>query len=163
MEEIYCENLAELKREKKFLENKLHIKIKIKGRIVVLEGDPLDEYEALMILDAINLGFSAQNASLLTDPNFVFEKINIKDYTRRKNLKIVKGRLIGTHGKTKKTIEQIAHCFVKIKGNTVAVIAPAEGIEYALTAIINIIKGSKQTNVYKYLERINTKIKKREE
>ena len=160
MEEIYCKNLAELKREKKFLENKLHIKIKIKGRIVILEGDPLDEYEALMILDAINLGFSAQNASLLTDPN---EKINIKDYTRRKNLKIVKGRLIGTHGKTKKTMEQISHCFIKIKGNTVAVIAPAEGIEYALTAIINIIRGSKQTNVYKYLERIKTEKKKRGE
>jgi len=162
MDSIYCKNLSELKREKKFLENKLNIKIKIKGRNIIISGEPLEEYEASVIIDAINFGFSAQTASLLIDEEFEFEKINIKDFARKKNLEVVRGRLIGTHGKTKSTIEQISSCHIKIKDNTVAIIGPADSIEYALTAIINIIKGSKQTNVYKYLERINRQKKTKE-
>jgi len=155
MEEIYCENLAELKREKKFLERDLNVKITIKGKRVTIEGEAMNEYEMSIILDAINLGFAAQTACLLKDEDFAFEKINIKDHTRRKNLTVVRSRLIGTHGKTKNTIEQISGCKIKIKDNVVAIIGPADYMEYALTALINIIKGTKQTNVYKYLERIN--------
>lgn len=162
METIYFNRFAELKRERKFLERKLHVKIKIKGRRIELDGNPLDKYGACCVLEAINLGFSAQTASLIVSEDFVFERINIKDYTRRKDLKTVRGRIIGTHGKTKDTIEHISGCEVKIKENTIGVIGPAENIEYAVIGITNIIRGTKQTNVYKYLERINTgKNKKR--
>jgi ribosomal RNA assembly protein len=162
-ERIYCQRLTELKKEKKFLEKSLSIKITIKGKMITMEGDALNEYEALMVLDAINLGFSAQTASLLQNESYTFEKINIKDYTRRKDLDVIRGRLIGTHGKTKKTIEQISHCAIKIKDNLIGIIGPADEIQYALTAITNIIKGTKQTNAYRYLERINTEKKKRRE
>jgi ribosomal RNA assembly protein len=159
--EIFCQRITELKREKKYLERTLNLKINIKGRKVTIQGDTLDEYEAEMVLDAISLGFSARTATLLKDPDFLYEKINIKDHTRRKNLELVRGRIIGTHGKTKKTIEQISGCAIVIKDNIVGVIGPAESMEYAITAITNILKGSKQTNAYKYLERINTSNKKR--
>ena len=42
-----------------------------------------------------------------------------------------------------------------ITDSEVGVIGPTENIEYAVTAITNVIKGSKQTNAYKYLERVN--------
>ena len=162
-EEIYCERLTELKREKNFLEKNLKVKITIKRKKIIIKGEPLDEYEALMVLDAINLGFSARKSCSLKDEDMIFERLNIKDHTRRKNLEIVRGRLIGTHGKTKETIEKICNCEIKIKGNIVGIIAPAESIEYITTAITNLIRGTKQTNIYKYLERINTQRKKLED
>jgi len=155
METLYCKNLTELKRERRFLENKLKVKIKIQGRKIIVEGDALNEFEMESIIDAINLGFSARTASLIKEEDVVFEKINIKDYTRRKNLEIVRGRLIGTHGKTKKTLEHISGCEIKIKDNIVGIIGEAEAVTDTLIAITNIVRGSKQTNVYKYLERIN--------
>lgn len=161
MDEIYCKNINEVRREKKFLEKTLNVKISLKGKILLIKGDPLDEYETRLIIDAINTGFSARTAALLKSEDFVFEKLNIKDHTRRKDLSIVRGRLIGTRGKTKNTIQQISGCEIKIKDNVVGLIGPAESIEYAVTGVINLIKGTKQTNVYKYLERINTKRKTR--
>ena len=156
MLDIYCEKINELKREKEFLEKKLNTKIKITGKKVQIQGDSINEYESEMVIDAISLGFPARMASLLTNENFIFEKINIKNYARNKNLKVVKSRLIGTHGKTKKTIEQISGCNIVIKENMIGIICPAESTEYIITAIINLIIGSKQTNIYKYLEKINT-------
>ncbi len=156
METIYTNRIAEIRREKKFLERKLNVEIQITGKKVIVEGSPLDEYEAMTVLEAINEGFSARTAILITSEDFVFEKINIKDFTRRKDMEVVRGRLIGTRGRTKRTIEQISGCEIKINDNTVSVIGPAENIQYAITAITNVIKGAKQSNVYKYLERINT-------
>lgn len=161
VETIFMQKTAELRREKEFLEHSLKVKIILIGRKVTIKGDALDEYEALTVLDAMNFGFPARDAALLKSQDFIFEKINIKDHTRRKNLDLVRGRLIGTHGKTKNTLEQIAGCEIKIKDNIVAVIAPAEESEYIVTAITNIIRGTKQTNAYKFLERINTKQKER--
>jgi rRNA processing protein Krr1/Pno1 len=39
--------------------------------------------------------------------------------------------------------------------NTVGIIGPAETIEEATTAIGNLIRGSKQANIYRFLERMN--------
>ena len=160
---IYCKRITEIKREKRFLERKLKVKISVNGRVITIECEPIEEYEAGLVFEAINLGFSAQTASLLTEGDYLFEKINIKDYTRRKNLDVIRSRLIGTHGGTKKTIEQISGCGIVIKDNIVGIIGPAESVEYALTAVTNIIRGTKQTNTYKYLERINTGKKSRED
>ena len=154
METIICENQTELRKERKLLEKKLNVKITIKGKQINVEGPSLDEYEAILIIDALSLGFSVDNALLLKEDDIIFERFQIKDFTKRRNLKIVKGRVIGTHGKTKKTIEKIADCRIKIKDNTIGIIGHAESIEYARIAIANIIRGSKQTNAYKYLERI---------
>ena len=160
MEVFFIPNIREVKKEKKFLERKLKIKINILGRKVTIQGDPLDEYEASLAFDAMSIGFSASTAAELKNENMIFEKLNIKDFSRKKNLEVIRGRLIGTHGKTKKTIEQIAGAKIKIKDNIIGIIAPAESIDSITTAITNIIRGSKQTNMYKYLERINTSKKK---
>ena len=121
----------------------------------------MDEYEASLVLDAINLGFPSKTAVLLKEEDIIFEKINIKDFTRRKNLSVIRSRLIGTHGKTKKTLEGISGCKIIIKDNAVGIIGPAESIEYVITGVTNLIRGTKQTNIYKYLERVNTKRKNR--
>ena len=106
---------------------------------------------------------TARKAIQIMDEEILFRKINIKDFTKRKNLEIIRARLIGTRGRTKKTIESISGCNIIINENEVGLICHSEKMEYAITAISNIIKGSKVTNTYKYLEKTNKKgkIKKR--
>ncbi len=155
MEQITFENTAELKRTKEELEKALKVKITIKEKEVTIEGEAVDEYEASIVLGAIALGFSAKKALLLKNEEMIFRKLHIKDYTRRKNLSEIKARLIGTGGKTKKTIEELSNTEIVIKNNEVGIIGEAESIDFATTAIINIIRGSKQANVYHYLEEKN--------
>jgi len=160
VETIFVERTQEIKREKELLESKLGVKIEIQGRKVNFEGSPLNEYEAHIVLEAIGFGFSAKTALLLKEETYIFRVIKIKDVTRKTNMEAIKARLIGTYGKTKTTLETIADCKIVIQGNSVGIIGAAEEIEEATTAINNLIRGSKQANVYKFLEKMNRERKK---
>ena len=105
--------------------------------------------------------FQKKKALQLLDPEATFRKIHIKNFTRRKNIGEVRARLIGTEGKTKRTLEEIGSCDIIIGDTEVGIIGSAENIEKTTTAITNLIKGSKQANVYRFLERMNTIEKKR--
>ena len=156
---IEVTKIKDIIRNKEKLEEKLNGKITIREKTLTIETDPFNEYEAQRVFDALNLGFSVEKSLKVLEEEIGFIKINIKDYANTKNLEVVRSRLIGTHGKTKKTIEEITKCDVSIHDNIVGIIGPAEVTESALTAITNIIKGTKQANAYKYLERINTQKK----
>ncbi|MEI6731505.1 MAG: hypothetical protein WCK90_02370 [archaeon] len=160
METIILEKTKELKINKKKIEEKLGVKITIQGRKVTFEGDPMNEYEASIILDALGLGFTAEKALLLTDADIQFKKVNIKSFTRRKKIKDVRARVIGREGKTKRTMETIGNCDIVINGNTVGIIGPVASIDEAVTALTNLIRGSKEANVYNFMERMNTEKKK---
>lgn len=159
METIYFDRTGELKRTKTELEKKLRISLDIQGRKVIFSGDALDEYIAGIVLDAMNFGFSSKKAILLADENMIFRKISIKDFTRKKNLQVVRARFIGKNGKTKKTIENVANCEIFIKNNEAGIIGRAESIDEIMTAVTNLIKGTKQANTYRFLERVNKKKK----
>lgn len=156
---ISIENIKEILKNKARLEKELKSKILLKDRTVFIDSNPYNEFESQRVFDAINLGFSVEKSLKVLDEEIGFIKINIKDYSNTKNLSVVKSRIIGTHGKTKKTIEQITKCDISIHDNYVGIIGPAEIIENALVAMTNVIKGTKQSNAYKYLERINTQRK----
>ena len=155
METIIFKKNLELKRTKEELEEKLKVKIEIEGKKATISGESLDEYEASIVLDAMAFGFSAQKALSLKDPGVLFRKIHIKDFTRKKNLREVKARIIGTNGQTLDTLEEISNCDVLLRENEVGIIGSAESIESAITAITNLIRGTKQANVYRYLEKSN--------
>jgi len=156
MVEIFCSRIAEVRREKRLLERMLKSKLIISGRKIEVVGDALVEYDAVRVFEAISMGFKARTAILLLDETVVFEVVYIKDLTRRKNLEVVRGRIIGAQGRTRRTLEQISGCVIKVKDNAVGIIGAAEDVEYAVTAVGSIARGAKQTNAYKYLERINT-------
>jgi ribosomal RNA assembly protein len=156
METIYVENPRKIRQNKEAIEKKTEIKITQKGRQLELEGEPFEEYQARIIIEAIDFGFSLKEALRLTDESILFRKIPIKQFTKRKDLEEVRGRVIGTEGKTKRTVEEVSGSAVVLHNNMVGIIGPAEGIEEATTAVTNLIKGSKQANVYRFLERMNT-------
>lgn len=161
METIIFEKTREIKKERTSLEKKLNVKITIKGNDVTIEGEPFAEYEAARLISAIQFGFSAKKALTLLEEDTIFRVINIKDFTRRKDMYEVRSRIIGKEGKTRKTVEEISGCFIIIKeDNTLGVIGSAESIDEATTAITNLIRGSKQANVYRFLERMNATKKK---
>ena len=65
---------------------------------------------------------------------------------------IIRSRLIGTKGKTRKSIEEHTKCFMSVYGNTVALIGDYSQIEKARHAIEMIMRGSPHGKVYNYLE-----------
>ncbi|MDO8563626.1 MAG: hypothetical protein AABW82_04925 [Nanoarchaeota archaeon] len=155
MDTILTNRTREIRKNLKELEEKLKVSITITGKKVTISGEPLDEYESMNVLDAIASGFSAKKALLILDEDNIFRKLHIKDFTRRKDLKEVRGRIIGKEGKTKHTLENIADCMIAIQENTISVIGTAESIDNITTAIKNIVRGTKQANAYNFLERIN--------
>ena len=52
-----------------------------------------------------------------------------------------------------KTLCELTKCHFELKDNQIGIIGPTECIENAQNAMISIIKGSKQSNVYAYLEK----------
>ena len=156
METIQIENPGKIRRNKLAIEKKLNVQISVRGRNAKIEGDPVEEYEASRIIEALDFGFPLKDALKITDENVIFRKLPIKQFTTRKNLEEVRGRIIGTEGKTKRVIEETSGCALSLHQNTVGVIGLAEDIEEATTALKRLIKGSKQTNVYRFLERMNT-------
>jgi len=153
MKKILCEKLLRIIKARKKLEKKLHVKITNRGKEVFIKGKPQNEYTAEKVIDALNFGFPFSVALLIKEEDFILEIINIKDYTKRKDLERIRGRIIGTKGKTFQTLCQLTKCYFELKDNYVGIIGPAEYLENAQEAIILIIKGAKQSNVYNLLEK----------
>jgi len=153
MKTILCEKISRILKAKKQLEKILNLKIKNRGKEFFLTGAPEDEYIGEKTIDAINFGFSISKALLIKKEDYLFEILNIKNYTRRKDLKTIRARLIGKKGKTLQTLTQLTNSHLELKDNDVGIIAPAEDIKSIQEGIIGIIKGSKQSNVYTFLEK----------
>src|SRR3989344_7011431 len=107
MEVIYARNARVVRKLKPELEKKLNVKIGFVGNKISVEGNSLDEYSALKVLDAFNFGFSIKKALLLKQENFVFRKVHIKEFTKR-NLKDIMAPLIWKNGKKRKTLSDIS-------------------------------------------------------
>ncbi len=153
MKTILCEKLPRIIKNKKQLEKILNARITNRGKEVSIKGKPEDEYIAEKVIDALNFGFAFSNAILIKEQNATFEILNIKDHTKRKDLGIIRARIIGTKGKTLKTLHDLTKCNFEIKDNFIGIIGEPEYIENAQDAIVSIIKGAKQSNVYNFLEK----------
>jgi len=153
MRKILSEKLPRILKNKKRLEEKLNIKITNRGKEVFVSGESSDEYIAEKVIDALNFGFPFSVAILIKEEDFIFEIMNIKEYTTRHDLKRVRARIIGRRGKTLKTLCQLTKCYFELKDNNIGIIGHPEHLENAQEAVISIIKGSKQSNVYKSLEK----------
>ncbi len=153
MQETYIENTAEVLKNRLKLEKELNVKITNKGKLIFVDGKPEDEFLALEVLQAVNLGFSVEYALELKQEGFILQSLNIKDLTKRQDLERVRGRVIGTKGKTLKTLHNLTSCNISLHDNQIGIIGDAEMIEDAVQALTSLVQGSKQSNVYARLEK----------
>lgn len=153
MATIICDKIVRVIKNKKKLEKILNVKITNVGKEVSVDGPGEDEYFALKVIDALNLGFSFSDAISIKQHELEFDVINIKDYARRGNLEKIRGRVIGKNGKALGAISELTKCSLEIKGNEIGIIGDPERIKFAIDAVIQIVQGSKHANVYKGLEK----------
>ena len=153
MKTLISEKIARILKNKKRLEKELNVKITNSGKEVSVSGDSVDEYIAEKVIESLNLGFPLSIALLIKEEDYTFEILNIKDYTRKKNFLSIRARIIGKEGRTLRTLNNLTDCNFEVLGHEVGIIGGAENIESARQAIISLIQGGKQANVYAYLEK----------
>jgi len=138
----------------KKLESSIKIKLSFEENSVLIEGEGLDMFQAKNIVKAIARGFSPEKAFRLLNEEETLEIIELTGLTDKK-MKIIKSRLIGTKGKTRKLIENFSGCSVSVYGKTVCIIGNYEQMNTAREAIKMIIRGSKHSKVYGFLQQAN--------
>jgi ribosomal RNA assembly protein len=163
MRTIPVVSVRKIKKATPSIENKVKVKISFGKDRVNVDGKELDEYMVSQIIRAVDFGFDVEDALLLLNSDFVLEFIDVKSHTRRKNLKDVRARLIGTNGKAKKTIENLTGAVVVISENTVGVIVDATHLDTTIQGIECLIQGSKHGNVFSYIEKNNSSRRLRED
>jgi ribosomal RNA assembly protein len=153
MRVLRLEGTERIRRNIKEIERKLNVKINFNGKTIQILGDPIDEEVADRAIEAIDMGFPIQEALILRDDDFVFNKLNIKDLTRRHDLERVRARLIGTKGKTLRTLEDMSHCSIVLHGNFIGIIGRNEDILAGINCVKNVVSGLKESSVFSMLDR----------
>lgn len=157
MLKLLIDKIPRIIKGKRKLEQVLDVKISNRGKEVYIEGTGENEYVAEKVLLALDFGFPFSSAVKIKKNDLLFEILNIKDYTKSNNLERIRGRLIGTQGKTLKTISDISNCHIELKDNQVGIIGYPEEIMSAQEAVISIIQGAKHGNVYVGLSKKKSK------
>ncbi len=150
---------------KKHIEEATKTKLEIdskEGDVNVRGEDALMLYSAREIIKAIARGFNPEIADLLLKQDYMFEIISLPDFDKKSHLKRIKGRIIGTNGKTRRIIEENTDCYICVYGKTVSIIGRNDTVHIARKAVEMIIKGSQHSNVYRWLEKMRKEIRRRE-
>jgi ribosomal RNA assembly protein len=153
MKKIIVEKLPRITKNKDRLEKELSITIETRGKEVYISGEPEEEYTAEKVIEALDFGFPFSNALEIKKEDFIFEILNIKEHTTQKNFERIRGRIIGKDGRTLRTISTLSGCFLELSGNRLGIIGYAENIRSVEEACKLLIRGSKQQNIYAYLEK----------
>lgn len=156
-------------RIKAHIEKKLNVKLDIDKEgsvsIVLLEAasDPSMLLKAKDVVTAIGRGFPPETAfRLIRNEDEIFDMVDLRLVFGRSesDMKRIKGRIIGTEGKTRRLIEELSEADVVVYGHTVAIIGSFEQADIARNAVQMIIEGCQHHSVYKYLQRKRTELKK---
>jgi ribosomal RNA assembly protein len=134
------------------------------GEITIDESkaeDPSLALKAMDIAKAIGRGFSEERALRLLDSEEYFRAIDIRDYAgkNRKRINQIKGRLIGSKGKTRRIIEELTGVDMSVYGNTVSLIGDMVRMTIAEKAVEMMLEGSEHATVYRFLENKRKEIK----
>ena len=150
---------------KKEIETETKTNIKIdssEGDIFISGGDALGLYSCREVIRAIGRGFNPDIAKLLLKSDYSFEFIDLKEYAGKSKdtMLRIKGRVIGSEGKTRKLIEELTETYICVYGKSIGIIGLPEYSSLAREAIEKILGGSPHSGVYKFLERKRRDIKR---
>lgn len=140
------------------IEDETHCKINIdskEGDVIISGEDTLGMFTAREIIKAIARGFSPEHAKLLLKQDHTLEIVNMQDYSgKSKNKSIrLKGRVIGSEGKSRKLLEEMTETFISVYGKTISIIGRPDNVTTARKAVESLLAGSPHASVYKWLEK----------
>jgi ribosomal RNA assembly protein len=145
-----------LKRSKTLLkqvEDLTETKIEI-DEDVSIEGESFAVYQTVQVIRAYGRGFDIRDALNLLDDNYGLEIINLPDFvSTEKRMTVLKSRIIGSHGKTKKAIEDFTDTKLAVQGKTVSILGEWDKINVSKEAVMMLINGSSHKTVYRWLEK----------
>lgn len=154
---------------KQHIEERLEVKLDIdtEGTVgIMLKEDCKDPSMFLKAKDvvlAIGRGFPPETAfRLIRNIDDVYDQIDLRLIFGRSesDIKRIKGRIIGTEGKTRKLIEELTEADVVVYGHTIGIIGNYEQADAAHNAVQMVIDGCEHHTVYKYLQKKRTEMKK---
>ena len=154
---------------KSYVEQKLGVNIDIdtEGAVNIAlteqAKDPSILLKAKDVITAIGRGFAPETAfRLIRNEDDIYDMVDLRLVFGRSesDIKRVKGRIIGTDGKTRKLIEELSEADVVVYGHTVGIIGSFEQADIARHAVQMIIEGCQHQTVYKYLQRKRTDLNK---
>jgi len=134
------------------------------GDVIIKGGDSLGVFVAKGIIKAVGRGFNPEIALLLLKSDYAYENLHLYDYLGRSKSKLLrmKGRVIGSEGKTRKAIEDLTETYICVYGKTIGIIGFSENVALARRAIESLLNGSPHASVYKWLEKKRVELKRRE-
>jgi ribosomal RNA assembly protein len=137
------------------LRDLLDVKLWVADSGVEIEGnDPIVVMRSKEIVRAFGRGFSWEDALNLADEDYMLEVINTTDFTgKSRNRQIVlKGRVIGSEGRSKDIIEKYSGAKIAVYGKTISIIGKWDSVKLAREAVRALLSGAKHTGVFKMLE-----------
>ncbi len=145
---------------KKKVEDLTGVKMRIDSRYgdVTIDDRNADAFMAMKakaFVEAVGDGFSPEKAWRIFREDVYFEEIDIKEFVGKKEnrIRVLKGRIIGKDGKTRRIIEELSGADISLYGNTVAIIGEYYQLETAKRAIEMLLRGSKHATIYSFLEK----------
>ena len=152
---------------KKQIEEATKTKIDVdskEGDVTISGTDGLQLYDAREVVRAIGRGFNPEVGLELLNVDIALEVIDIRDFAGKNTTTLVrlKGRVIGKEGKSRRVLEDLTETNISVYGKTVGVIGQVETLFLARRAIEMLLKGSTHANVYKWLEKQRTRLKRKD-
>ena len=123
---------------------------------VEIKGDEgLILYTTREIVHAIARGFNPKIAMQLLKTDYAFELIDMKDVAgKNKNImERLKGRVIGSGGKSREEIERLTDTNIVIYGKTIGIIGEVAHVAISRDAVAMLLNGSMHKSVYSFLEK----------
>lgn len=142
------------KPARKAIEKEYDVKLSFDGNLVEINGEGLNLFQAKIIAKAIARGFSPKKAFRLFNEDEALEIVELSGM-RDNKIKLIRSRMIGTNGKARRMIERFSGCSVSVYGKTISIIGKYEQISIAREAVSMIIRGSKHSKVYGFLQQAN--------
>lgn len=126
--------------------------------------NPVNLLKARDFVLAVAYGFSPEKAFMVLEEDQVLIVIDLKNYVGDKpnHIARIKARIIGEHGKARRTLEEMTGTYISVKESFVAIIGSYEHANIAREAIEMLIRGQRHSSVYRFLEKAMREIKRRE-
>jgi ribosomal RNA assembly protein len=107
------------------------------------------------VIKAFGRGFDFETSLNLLDEDYFLDILDVKPFTgKSRNRQIIlKGRVIGSKGKTKSIIEKYSDAKIVIYGKSVSIVGKAKNVRLAREAIEMLLNGADHSSVYRFLEK----------